>query len=540
MGADRAVRMGCGNRLLVLLAQLSVNLLQYYPIICVLVATSNYLTHGAAVALWPCWFPLEFGLGYGPGLGMFTPIWCWDTGKYIGWGWAIFELGFFCWFQYQFRRLSALTVPPPISDEQRDLIFGRCLNATADPRELLAGWFQGCTFEQLKRGNVVEWLSWALYSSRKEHLLAHEVDCLEAYMDQIELKWQLSIPMGYNPELANKVCRISLDPLPAQHRPLLLYTAVAAARLCMQQQLRLQGFKKRECGGIQYWQRDPDRQQGSSWHRPIVLLHGLGIGACSYAPVAAEMVRRYGQSSALILPEFDFIATSLVLRVPSSDQIVAALEQMVRLACGADRKAEATFVGSSFGTIFLSWMLQRKPDLVAAAVLSDPVVFLLHHPSVCRHAAYPDINGPGAVLQRYFLIGEIGIALTIHRHFWWFENTLWLEQLPQRLLENKAVVVMLGSLDFLVPSAAVRRYLEPSDVQLLYVEGGDHVQWIQSGWARARAIELFEAVHLADQREVHVMSQAQAEPFGLEDEVDVVTSEEDHLIFNLPRHAHIS
>ena len=49
------------------------------------------------------------------------------------------------------------------------------------------------------------------------------------------------------------------------------------------------------------------------------------------------MVQRYGQSSALILPEFDFIATSLALRVPSSDQIVAALEQMVELACGADR-----------------------------------------------------------------------------------------------------------------------------------------------------------------------------------------------------------
>ena len=118
-----------GNRLVVLLAQLSVNLLQYYPILCVLVATSNYVTHGAAVALWPCWFPLgvsiihfailchigeftahkhhsahgprhsmtrlwlpEFGLGYGPGLGMFTPIWCWDTGKYIGWGWAVCEV----------------------------------------------------------------------------------------------------------------------------------------------------------------------------------------------------------------------------------------------------------------------------------------------------------------------------------------------------------------------------------------------------------------------------------------------------------------
>ena len=53
--------------------------------------------------------------------------------------------------------------------------------------------------------------------------------------------------------------------------------------------------------------------------------------------VATEMVQRYGQSSALILPEFDFIATSLALRVPSSDQIVAALEQMVELACGADR-----------------------------------------------------------------------------------------------------------------------------------------------------------------------------------------------------------
>ena len=58
----------------------------------------------------------------------------------------------------------------------------------------------------------------------------------------------------------------------------------------------------------------------------------------------------------------------------------------------------ATFVGHSLGSVYLSWVIRLRPNLVASAVFVDPIVFLLHHHKVRRASApsatYPRLHSP--------------------------------------------------------------------------------------------------------------------------------------------------
>ena len=116
-------------------------------------------------------------------------------------------------------------------------------------------------------------------------------------------------------------------------------------------------------------------------------------------------------------------------------------------------------------------MINQCPQLVGSAFISDPVVFLLHWPDICRNVAYPDLTNCGKVLQRYCLVGELGAATTIMRHFWWHRNVLWLDDIPDRL--KGRMVVAMGSKDFVAPADAVMRYLSlDSRVRTLLARGG--------------------------------------------------------------------
>lgn len=42
----------------------------------------------------------------------------------------------------------------------------------------------------------------------------------------------------------------------------------------------------------------------------------------------------------------------------------------------------AHFIGHSFGTIVLAWLVNKRPDLVKHATFLDPVCFLLMKPDI--------------------------------------------------------------------------------------------------------------------------------------------------------------
>jgi hypothetical protein len=140
---------------------------------------------------------------------------------------------------------------------------------------------------------------------------------------------------------------------------------------------------------------------------------------------------------------------------------------------------------------------------VRAALLLDPVCFLLFLPETCTNFVYASPGaGASAVDWAVHLLGkrELHVAHTLARNFWWFENVLWLDELPAR-----AHVVVSGG-DQITPAAAIaahvraeQRRLEAAattaaakeegprrQLGLTFLEGRRHAEFLFS--ARDRAL----------------------------------------------------
>merc|ERR1712151_354011 len=135
---------------------------------------------------------------------------------------------------------------------------------------------------------------------------------------------------------------------------------------------------------------------------------------------------------------------------------------------------EACFVAHSYGTFVMSWIQRARPDLVAKLVLIDPVCLLLVQPDVAFNFMYrrssPSFFMRLAQCVRY----ELFSANVIMRHFYWYHNCLWKDELPQQC------AVVLSSRDDLLNAHEIRCYLEEhqrsggTDVSLLWLEGYFH------------------------------------------------------------------
>jgi len=74
-----------------------------------------------------------------------------------------------------------------------------------------------------------------------------------------------------------------------------------------------------------------------------------------------------------------------------------------------------------------------------------------------------------------------GLAITLARHFIWYKNIMWADDLPK---EGRAVA-FLSSNDVIVPSASVRNYLKDHGVESRWLENCGHAgflkktQWIE-------------------------------------------------------------
>lgn len=207
-------------------------------------------------------------------------------------------------------------------------------------------------------------------------------------------------------------------------------------------------------------------------HLPaIVFLHGIGPGASIVATMAVQRLHHVGlQQCAVIVPELPNLTYCLGLPLPlptalTPRQTAAAIATAVEKAhenaaaapkiqyhdsqetdnAGGPQEADsvsagpgAIYIGQSFGTVVLTWLLRHQPQTVSAALLIDPVVFLIHHAALCYRFLYrPAVTGQQQLL-RYFAADELHIQHYLRRHFEWHENALWLEDIPARLLEPQS------------------------------------------------------------------------------------------------------
>ena len=205
-------------------------------------------------------------------------------------------------------------------------------------------------------------------------------------------------------------------------------------------------------------------------HRPIVFYHGVGVGLIGYAPMIFTL-EAATRNRPFFLVELPYVSMRLWETLPTPFETA----ELTCVMLNRHGFSKACFVGHSFGSISVTWVIKMQPHIVRSAVLLDPVALLLCFPKVAYNFVYKplDLWNPMAwILQ--FCSTELGMARVFYRHFWWYLNTLWVDELPPHC------TVVLSAEDALVPSGRIKRHLEmySPHTRVMWMPGFNHAQFL--------------------------------------------------------------
>ncbi|EGY19233.1 hypothetical protein VD0002_g4756 [Verticillium dahliae] len=417
---------------------------------------------------------------------------------------AIPEVIFYlAWFlPYRFRLQGHGPKPVPLSRSLRKSIFKRGLDHVPDVEQYIRKWHSNAHYDDIRQDNYKEWLLWALFD--RDGDLGDDSAELDDYIQYTEEKGELKIKKGQGDAVP---IRLTYDPVEMTHRSLTFYTLVGLADAITTVIFLAKGFKfyrqprstffttfpfrfktllspnASPCAQLSYFH----RPHTSSTHRPLIFLHGGGIGLAAYRQWLTSLPRDVGVLALEILPISSHISGPL----PTTHELLSALAAILYKHDVKD----AILIGHSFGTLLTSPMLQR-PDIagrIASIILADPVSLLLHLPDVSYNLTRraPRRGRPND-WQTRFWASDPGMAHTLARRLCWHDFVLWTEQ-----LQGRRTTVVLGGDDSVVNADAVASYIYYGDVKysrqdrrewrttperwtgqeelaLLYLEGKDH------------------------------------------------------------------
>ncbi|KAH8102381.1 Alpha/Beta hydrolase protein [Cristinia sonorae] len=382
--------------------------------------------------------------------------------------------------------------PRSLSPEERRALFTKCF-AQVRHSELATGWFHPSPASELAKGNLMEWLSWALFSTYPGEVQKESENELLEYVDMLEGLMGRCLPSGRNGEVQSM--RITLDPVVSCHRPLVWYLIVGLIDTYTCFTLSRSGFRHYSQDhwfshfppriyprpsrpsphpDVSYWYR-PHR---SSTKKPILFLHGIGIGLWTYCPFLSELIASDPDVGILAIENFA-ISMRMSPTPLNRAEMLAALTEIL----DSHGLSQIVVAGHSYGTVLAAHIL-KDPVLsarVKAWQLVDPIPFLLHLPAVAYNFVYRRPRFANEWQLWYFASRDLDVARFLARHFFWADNILWKED-----LERKRVGVALSERDQVVDVREVWRYLteqeemasswKGSDLEVLFYPGLDHSQ----------------------------------------------------------------
>ncbi|KAK4703112.1 hypothetical protein P7C70_g3102, partial [Phenoliferia sp. Uapishka_3] len=382
-----------------------------------------------------------------------------------------------------------------------------------DPRAVdfqkhLAGWFYPHSFSDIRRDNILEWLCWSLYGqitrqtpgkvlmlivmllgepieelavasklarSHDTNIEDHASDKLDL-VDQglvlLEARVGRKFPPGKNTKI--RAIRLTLDPVKVLSRPLLLYLFVfGLQKLAV---FRARGFKEYRDGNTRYLLRIPEGwipDSNSESTRPLLFIHGLGIGVGQYGPLLKYLSEAPDLSqrpiAVLIQPHISMsFFDRAYLKPPTQESCTRGIWRMCE-RWGFDQ-SKLTVLSHSNGSIVHGWICKAFPDIVARSCFVDPVCFCLWEGSVCINFLYKHARTPFDFLMRYFVSTELGVALVMQRSFEWSSNLLFPTQIPN-VRSKYHVAFMLAGADVILDAERVRKYLTQNGVEEDFVAG---------------------------------------------------------------------
>eukprot|EP00456_Euglypha_rotunda_P044283 TRINITY_DN3490_c0_g1_i16.p1 TRINITY_DN3490_c0_g1~~TRINITY_DN3490_c0_g1_i16.p1 ORF type:complete len:304 (+),score=2.37 TRINITY_DN3490_c0_g1_i16:208-1119(+) len=266
--------------------------------------------------------------------------------------------------------------------------------------------------------------------------------------------------------------KLSLDPLLYIHRPLALYGVIKGFDYFTHAYLYTLGFRKYSHNSVLYWVWQDNIKESTPCGTPVVLIHGIGAGFLPYILFIRRIrfLPKQQRPPAIFLIELPHISMQICSVVPSSHQTVDAIATALTRHGGW---GQARFIGHSYGTYVVSWMIKQKPQMVAGAILIDPVCFLTFTPKTAYSFLYKQPTTAEEHIIHFFVSRELHIANVLTRHFWWWENCLWVEDFG-----NIPVTAFLAGQDAIVPSLAVLRYLNKYRIPYHFYDKYLHAEFL--------------------------------------------------------------
>jgi pimeloyl-ACP methyl ester carboxylesterase len=317
------------------------------------------------------------------------------------------------------------------------------------------GFCNAARYEDVCVNNFRSFLSWLMFHKHLTDLDNEEQGKLENIVEYAHKQHPHShmLKPGFNNSVTH--CRMTLEPLPVVHRPLLLYLMANVAE-AISYTLFLQGagFQRFEVDGMKYWYKEQGSRNCSGnsgtcsdGTEPMLFMHGISTGWMLYLP----LVKALGSGRTMILLDLDAIKIkSLSFDMPTPERYA----DRVRKILARHDIARASIVGHSFGSITAGWVVRFLPEKVSHITLIDPVALLLGLPNVAYSFLY---RKPSTLIEWIIHLTaarELTISYSLRRHFYWYNNNLWLEDVPAHI----GIVVGVSSNDEIISGAAVHEY----------------------------------------------------------------------------------
>ncbi|THG99314.1 hypothetical protein EW026_g3004 [Hermanssonia centrifuga] len=338
-----------------------------------------------------------------------------------------------------------------------------------DFRNYLRTWFGRVPWSSLRKREVYAWLHWSIFNApfaTLESLPQARQNVLREVLEMIEKRAGSPIPNGSNPEI--KPLLLTLDPVSIAWRPLIWYAGVALSNYYRRRHFKSKwNAKIATYNGLEYILRIPPRWSAESGQRPIVFLHGLGLGLTQYSMFLSHLLQAVNDLPVLI-PLQPHVSQEIFhprfLKPMSRHESAAALAGLLQELgwvkgrdedgdiVQEDAPAGVTVVSHSNGSFLHAWMLKAYPEMATRSCFVDPVTFCSWEGDLCYNFIYRPCTNGLELVMKYFVGAELGVANFLQRHFDWNANSLWYEEIPNARDPSKTMF-FLGGKDAIVDAS---------------------------------------------------------------------------------------
>ncbi|CAF0812700.1 unnamed protein product [Rotaria sp. Silwood1] len=387
--------------------------------------------------------------------------------------WSIMEIIFLFYQSYLYSKIQHQIPAPHVTSIERDRIVSNALLNMKNLPHTLSKWFMDRPFQDIDRQSLIGWLAYAFYSKELQELNDEEYEEIHTLIQKIEIDYQLKITDNEVNNTSSHMKHI-LDPVRVIFRPLVFYfvTDTLLNGILSSSIFYLRGYHFIHIGHLSLWTYHDDTCSVEDEEDPIIFFHGIGAGLLMYQPFISRIHKEFSRRHRIILISMRCIC----MRYPSLKDIPNMYETVdsIQLIFDYYRLKKAIFIGHSYGTACLSWIVQKCPQYISRLIFLDPICFALFEPYVVYNFVYRIPYQLGHLYMYYFVCRELGISYVISRHFWWTQNNLFIEQIPSYTNKILRTHVLLSGHDCIVNVHLIKDYLIDNDIDYYWAPSLSH------------------------------------------------------------------